>query len=385
MDYLEIPHRIDFFSIIVLLGVAQGVFLALLLIKKKSGLDLIDRVLGFFLLVHSLFLVEILLCYSGFITNVLWLVDFSEPFNFMIGPLTWLVYHTYVHNRLPTKLIWHFLPFILYSLYAVFFFIQPETFKLNAYLDAYHPTITPVNSAEFLKADPLGIKRQVNVLAIIHNAIYWSIIIYSFAKEVGQNGFFNKSRTKLSWMFLLFCLAFLSYLHWTFRTLAGFRDLQDHLGAAIDTFIIYFVGFKIFNKLLSQGRIRTNKYSKSSLSRELRERILYRLNAVRSEDDFFLDPDLTLASLAGRIKVSTHHLSQALNEGLGVSFLDHINELRVCYAKKLLIERLHYKIDEIAELSGFNSRSSFYAVFKKFTRMTPSEYRKSRDQGIASQ
>ena len=52
---------------------------------------------------------------------------------------------------------------------------------------------------------------------------------------------------------------------------------------------------------------------------------------------------------------------------------------RVEHAKKLIREDKNAKltVEELAELVGYNSKSSFNNVFKKFTLITPSEYRKS--------
>ena len=59
-----------------------------------------------------------------------------------------------------------------------------------------------------------------------------------------------------------------------------------------------------------------------------------------------------------------------------VNFYDFINKYRVEEAKKLLIEDIHnYKILAIAYEVGFNSKATFNRVFKKFTELTPSEFK----------
>jgi len=60
------------------------------------------------------------------------------------------------------------------------------------------------------------------------------------------------------------------------------------------------------------------------------------------------------------------------------NFSDYINSLRVDEAKKLLknADFEAYTIVAIGLECGFNSKSTFYTAFKKFTGQTPTAYRK---------
>lgn len=90
----------------------------------------------------------------------------------------------------------------------------------------------------------------------------------------------------------------------------------------------------------------------------------------------FLDPLLNLPSLADKVGISTHELSFVLNRGFGKNFYQYINELRVAEAKRLLVHPDFHNKDMagIAIYAGFNSRTTFYAAFKKITGMTPKAY-----------
>ena len=88
----------------------------------------------------------------------------------------------------------------------------------------------------------------------------------------------------------------------------------------------------------------------------------------------FKNPNLTLAQLAKEINVRPHLLSQLLNDNLNKSFSQFINEYRIEEAIMLLDRGSHLKMEFIAEKSGFNSNSTFYAAFKKFTGTTPAKY-----------
>lgn len=90
----------------------------------------------------------------------------------------------------------------------------------------------------------------------------------------------------------------------------------------------------------------------------------------------FLDPLLNLPSLAEKVGISTHELSFVLNQGFGKNFYQYINELRVDEAKRLLVHP-NFRNKDMAGIgiyAGFNSRTTFYAAFKKITGMTPRAY-----------
>jgi len=92
----------------------------------------------------------------------------------------------------------------------------------------------------------------------------------------------------------------------------------------------------------------------------------------------YVDSGLTLTQLAGRLNISPHNLSEVINTQLQQTFFDFINHYRVEQVKTDLADsqKQHYTFLALALEAGFNSKSSFNAIFKKHTGMTPSEYQK---------
>ncbi|MEM1155611.1 MAG: helix-turn-helix domain-containing protein [Pseudomonadota bacterium] len=125
----------------------------------------------------------------------------------------------------------------------------------------------------------------------------------------------------------------------------------------------------------SPGRAR---YAKSGLSPDAQQVVLNSLIAVMEQDKAFLDPELSLPELAGRLGCSINHLSQAINDGHGVSFFDYINRYRIQEATDILVQpdRFNPSVLDVALAVGFNSTSTFYAAFKKATGKTPAQYRR---------
>lgn len=93
----------------------------------------------------------------------------------------------------------------------------------------------------------------------------------------------------------------------------------------------------------------------------------------------YLDPSLGLEDLANEMDMSPSHLSKLINTYSDNNFSDYINSLRIQQAKKLLNddEFCRYTIVSIGMECGFNSKSTFYTAFKKFTSKTPSEFRET--------
>ena len=90
----------------------------------------------------------------------------------------------------------------------------------------------------------------------------------------------------------------------------------------------------------------------------------------------YLDPDLSLGSLAGYLGVSAAVLSATINTCYGKNFRNLVNEYRVEEAKRKLGDPAlsHLSVLGIGLESGFNSEASFYRIFKQHTSLSPAAY-----------
>ncbi len=122
------------------------------------------------------------------------------------------------------------------------------------------------------------------------------------------------------------------------------------------------------------------KYEKSSLARSEAEKHLSKILHVMKTASPHRDPDLSLEGLAKLCGISRNHLSQVLNQYRRATFFDFVNDYRVKEAKRLLIDSPQEKsVLEIAFESGFNSKTAFYAAFKKREGLSPVEFRKGTE------
>jgi adenylate cyclase len=103
-----------------------------------------------------------------------------------------------------------------------------------------------------------------------------------------------------------------------------------------------------------------------------------RLLAYLSENESFLNPDLSLRELASQIEIHPNHLSWLLNNNFGKNYNEFINKYRI-EAFKLnakVPKNAHLTIEGLAYESGFNSKTVFNTYFKKETGLTPKQFLK---------
>lgn len=92
---------------------------------------------------------------------------------------------------------------------------------------------------------------------------------------------------------------------------------------------------------------------------------------------YYLNPDLTMQSLASELGLHANVISKTINEGLNKSFSDFVNEYRI----NSVIEKLNnpeysnITVLGMAYDSGFNSKTTFNRAFKKATGKTPMAYK----------
>ncbi len=123
---------------------------------------------------------------------------------------------------------------------------------------------------------------------------------------------------------------------------------------------------------------------KTGLSETRIQDIVGQILLVLEAEKLYQETELTLQQLADRLSIPPHQLSQAINDGLNKNFYDLINQYRVEEAKRLLLKEANrnYTILSVGFEAGFNSKTTFNTVFKKFTGFTPTAYREHQKQAV---
>jgi len=145
-------------------------------------------------------------------------------------------------------------------------------------------------------------------------------------------------------------------------------------------FLFYFIAFKLLGKNKDiLPKTETSKYKNSNLNSKLIEQ--YKTDLVRSmeTDKLYLNPKLSIVNVSEKLNIPRQYISEVLNEYMDTSFQDFVNEYRV----EEFVTRLkndqnnHFTLLGIATDVGFNSKSSFNAVFKKHKGLTPTQFKKT--------
>jgi len=291
------------------------------------------------------------------------------PFICLTGPLWYLYVKCLLTNYQPSrKTLLHTIPAIICFLLAIPFYLESTEFKL-----AYKET---------------HIHGWTNISVYIANNIAgFSCIIYS-----AMSSFFLLSTIKRkthvafdkSTIQLLLLITSTSLLAALLR-LFGFLLNSQMLSLTIPATIISF-GFALLY-CLSQRKpsvvglnfIEKKKPKSINCAKELHKSDASLINCYQQlirEQQLYLNPSITIAQLAKKLRIQPHRLSELINNTTNSNFKYFINSFRVEHAKKLLIENPSLSIIDIAYASGFNSKSVFYNSFTKTTTLTPSDFRK---------
>lgn len=100
--------------------------------------------------------------------------------------------------------------------------------------------------------------------------------------------------------------------------------------------------------------------------------------AVDFIDSHYMEEDISLNTVANVANVSANHFSALFSQNMGQTFIEYLTTLRMNKAKELL-RCTGMRSSEIAGEIGYKDAHYFSYLFKKTQGMTPSDYRKARE------
>ncbi|MCB0278606.1 MAG: AraC family transcriptional regulator [Calditrichaeota bacterium] len=336
---------IDVYTLIASFGVFHSLILAILFRNEKNR-TLYNKLFSLLLIAASIRILKDVLINLYRIdprfslTTEIWLLieNIGYSHTFALGPLFYLYFRSRLFESKPFKRndLFHFSPYILLIPSA---FVLPFEFWLNGAL----------------------------IASYAHFLCYYLLSANLFFRFYREH---TNDRPIKKWLLALLITVFilmLTYLQTAMKMIGGIA------GA-----LLYTVAIVVLTILIYQDRkmMSAKKYGTSSLGSERISGLADDLKRIMQSEQLFLDSTLSVHKLAARLKISTAHLSQVINEEFGQGYAEFVNNFRIDYAKNKLKENTK-KIAEIAYESGFDSLSSFNSSFKRLTGSTPSDFRNS--------
>ena len=101
--------------------------------------------------------------------------------------------------------------------------------------------------------------------------------------------------------------------------------------------------------------------------------------AVDFIDQHYMEEDMSLNKAANAANVSANHFSALFSQNMGQTFIEYLTSLRMDKAKEYL-RCTGMRSSEIAGEVGYKDAHYFSYLFKKTQGMTPSDYRKAREE-----
>lgn len=378
-------------------GVIQAIVLAGLLFFHPKSDRSVNSFLSLHILAVSIFMLMPVAQHSFSWHSIILLV----PFQFLIGPFLYLYVCSFKEAITWQKAWPHFL------LFAVFLVLD-----IRAYFDwmKKYPPSKEI-PAEVLLYPGSYIRIIIRNLQMIAYFFLAKKVLGNYQKSI-HHLFSDTSRINLVWMrwllngflFLIISVLILFYLVFTYPQQFGLFIL---LNTAIITPYIYMVtmkglgqptlwqiqpgkGRQEIEKEIAAAEIigssakeeRQNQPLVKGMQQDEAVKIITRIVHLMEKDKLYQQPELTLQALSDKLGIQPYQASQLINDGLNKSFYDLVNSNRVEEAKRLLLDpkNMGYTILSIGFEAGFNSKTTFNSVFKKFTGLTPSEFREKHKQ-----
>ncbi len=358
---------LDTWTIVFLFSAIQGIFLGIITLLQRSKNQSANIYLGVFVLLFSLMLLDYFTFWSNYRFIFPYSFGFSFGFQFWYGPVLYLYIREL--NNLPST--WksrslHFIPGLLFYGTMIEYFSMPIIEKLEVFTAEETPSLF-----DFLLVPSLKIAHMT-----VYALLSYQTILKASAEQ-SNNGFFRWQKIFTA-LFAVFIFSGLTY--YLLVSFADFKVEYDYMISFTMVLAIYTIGYIGYRhpEVIYGFESSRSKYENSSLKQEEAINLLEQITELLEYDKIYRRSDLKLPDVAKQLNTSAHHISQIVNERLKLSFPDLINSYRVNEAKTILANPLNseQKIIGIAFDTGFNNKANFNNAFKKFTGMSPSDYRK---------
>jgi len=338
------------------IGIILSALFALLILQKKQK-SLSDFVLLFWFL---MFASHLALIWTAIYYPESPAIPLAKSFSLIHGPLLYIYTQSLSKARLSISQLPHLLPFISISLISLI--------------------ISPQGGLEWELLLLIG--KSLSLFAYPIYVLFWLRKNLEDFKQSRADNFLLDSLwiKRLCWIFIIYALLGLIHVLAELIFQLQFSILMDLIFyVGIISMIGYFgLRFQVVFEALEVGESSHKSYANSPLSTkeiDLKKQQVEKFFAERKD---YLEPDFSLSKLSEKLDIPRHHLSELINQKMGSSFYDLVNERRIRHAIELMKagKDTAITLEALGYDCGFNTKSAFYHHFKDFTGKTPGQFRK---------
>jgi AraC-like DNA-binding protein len=359
---------LNFFTLLTIISTFLTMSLSLFFFVNKRGFINENKILAILLFIFTL---QIFYSFATSTFAFQYFMDWHKAIflirqtSFLIGPLIYI----YVNSFLKRKDIFnyrtsvHFFPFAGSVIFLLIFYRSINHFIIwESIVDLNFTLLILAHNFIYIMLSLLSMKSTT----ISFKGFYKSIVISPYNK----------------WLQILL-VGFIIIWIVNLNSFALFMIVQRPGWCAYTASIYALTVFLFINTIMFFLLLKPDvyyiiaKYKNNKLKEHDKSEYLQRLNSYMEANKPFLNPDITLESLANEISVTPRILSQIINETYKKNFKGFILEFRIKESMKILADSKHSKLTilEILYQVGFNSKSAFNNQFKIYTNLTPIEYR----------
>lgn len=364
----------QFFFLLCYGAIVVSVFIVLLLNSRDVRKGRANIFLSILLCVLAFSVAHIL--FAGAVVSHLSAKVYSvgDPTFFLIAPLLWFYIRALCGERITMS--WntfsHFLPFV--AIVALSLSLKAiETQEVINFLNEAHSTVI---------------------------LVFWVLLIFQFTcylivsrrrlqyfTAMVEQEVSSIEHVSLGWV-RFYMIVFLSINLALLISLLVALHFDDRawlirITAVLFSLSIFALGYKgiLQREIFSQDTVPVGVAPKNLMTVRsgYEDERLQQLKAFMVTNKPYLDAELTLTRLAEALNMTRGQLSSLINEGTGSNFYDFVNRYRVEEVKQLMTDptKKNFNMLGLALDAGFKSKSTFNLIFKRFTGLTPTEYRKN--------
>ena len=351
-----------------------GIFIAIILNFRRNSDRTANGLISGFVFMHSFFLIHLSLYLTNYVYRVPHTQSMSTWLSFLYGPVLYFYYKRITTGytfKLKDSL--HLIPTLVFFVFFIPIYGMSGAEKLMIMMGktslGEHPYI-----------------NQVTALKFASLVIYGYLTYTVYYKNAKKGKLKNSIQVRLQYiLFGIHGVYTISYcIYGLLITKGTFGGMLFNVQLWAMTSLVLFIGYvayarpRFLSKLVVVDSKKDRpKYQNSGLTTSLSEELWLQLKQLMEEDRLYRQNNIKLETIANLLGTTRHNASQIINEHSGLNFFELINHYRIEEAKHIMNTATgKINIIDIAYEVGYNNKVTFNKSFKRFSNLTPSQFRK---------